>query len=490
MAPTRSSKETVIVENSRSVAGKSLPPIPSEYDKDERFGTILLFYQYKEPVWSKKEHKKALKKVIEIGEAHGITGRGRVAPEGLNCTLSGMPHSIRKFCYSLREWNPLFNETDFKLTDGIPKDKLFKSLSIRKTNELVAYGLPGDKAPSLQKFSGDHLEADEYHKAMMDKDTVIVDVRNAYESAVGSFQPPKGGAQLIDPKMRNSIEFPKWLNDPSTQQKLNGKKVLMYCTGGIRCERATALLNQMTTVNQDLKPKGVYHMRGGIERYIKTFPEGGFWKGKNYLFDRRMEQIPGNKPQSQIEAETTSRCCLCEKKWALYRGKFKCSSGLCGVPVIVCDDCKEAAAASPQQLNCELCKEGYKAPQLMPDLVGLKRKAESKLANNEKNQSKKSKSCIDRLFVSRLPLTITKTRLSEALGASIKTIHWHADKHTGGFYGSCIVQLESEKDAETVAEKTALKIDKKKVKVSFCRDGGEQWPPPGHQDREYPPIGK
>ena len=88
--------------------------------------------------------------------------------------------------------------------------------------------LLSDKAPSLQKFAGKHLEADEYHKAMQDPDTVIVDVRNAYESAIGAFKPPEGGAKLIDPKMRNSIEFPKWLNSKETQDQLNGKKVLMY----------------------------------------------------------------------------------------------------------------------------------------------------------------------------------------------------------------------------------------------------------------------
>merc|ERR1712226_1221531 len=153
-----------------------------------------------------------------------------------------------------------------------------------------------------------------------------------------------GGAGLIDPQMRNSIEFPKWLNDPATQKKLNGKKVLMYCTGGIRCERATALLNQMSAVKPDeLKPKAVYELRGGIERYMKTFPQGGFWKGKNYLFDRRMEQLPQGKSEATVETETNSCCCLCLQKWTVYRGKFKCSQGLCGVPVIVCDSCRQSA---------------------------------------------------------------------------------------------------------------------------------------------------
>ena len=136
-------EEIVVPENARAVCGKELPPVSPEHTAD---GSILLFYQYVEdPIWTKAEHKAALKKVIEIGTKYNITGRGRVAREGLNCTLTGKPHDIRSFCYGLREWNDVFNDTDFKITDGVAEDKMFKALSIRKTNELVAYGLAGGK---------------------------------------------------------------------------------------------------------------------------------------------------------------------------------------------------------------------------------------------------------------------------------------------------------------------------------------------------------
>lgn len=495
--------EVVLTEHSRSVAFRDLPEVPDGAG-DGNHGTILLMYQYVEPSWTKKEHKSALKKIIELGQECNITGRGRVAPEGVNFTLSGMPQDVRNFCYGLRKWNSLFDETDFKLTDWVPKSKLFKSLSIRKTDELVAYGLAGEKAPSLKKFSGTHLEADEYHKAMTEKDTVIIDVRNAYESAIGSFQPPEGGAELIDPKMRNSIEFPKWLNDPATQEKLNGKKVLMYCTGGIRCERASALLNQISAVNPSLKPKGVYHMRGGIERYVKTFPEGGFWKGKNYLFDRRMEQVPGTKDVTKVEQEVDSRCCLCRQKWTYYRGKFKCSQSLCGVPVIVCTSCDAKALKAPERLTCELCKEGYKAPEVLPDLVGLKRKAEVSLdvgAIPEQeflHSAKKNKSTTeqqshvhgDRLFLSKLPLSATKSKILAALGGeAVKLVHWLTDRKTAAFYGSCIVQMSST-DATAEAMTKSIRVDKKKIKIApvSVRDD-EEWPPKGFVDKEFPPVG-
>jgi len=504
--------EEIVIENSHSVAFSCLPPVPKGAESE---GCILLFYQYIEPLWTKKEHKTAIKKIISLGEEFSITGRGRVAPEGVNCTLSGKPEDVRSFCYGLRSWNPVFNETDFKLTDFVPRNMLFKSLSIRKTEELVAYGLAAEKAPSLKKFGGTHLEAEDYHDAMKGKDTVIVDVRNAYESAIGSFKPPEGGAELIDPKMRNSIEFPKWLNDPKTQEKLNGKKVLMYCTGGIRCERATALLNQMTTVSKNLNVKGVYHMRGGIERYVKTFPQGGFWKGKNYLFDRRREQVPGTK--KVVAQEVDSKCCLCRRKWPSYRGKFKCSQSLCGVPVIVCPNCDSCGLKHPEKLTCELCKEGYRAPTSGLDLVELKRKADS-IVNTTNRSVKRDTDCLsevslrnkkakkggsnhnDRLFLARLPLSISKSKVTDALVGrgckdQIKRVHWLTDKDNGAFYGSCIVEFAFVEIAKKVMGKATvgggIKLGKKKIRVSLVSvKEGDVWPPKDYAEKEFPPVGR
>ena len=169
----------------------------------------------------------------------------------------------------------------------------------------------------------------------------MIDVRNAYESAIGHFAPPEGGATLLDPKMRNSREFPKWLADEKTKEALSGKKVLMYCTGGIRCERATALLDEMVKADPTFRISDITMVRGGVERYMRTFPEGGFWKGKNYLFDRRLEQVPEAKSSAALEGDVESWCAVCAAPWAAYRGQFKCAgrlpppAGVCAVPVIV-----------------------------------------------------------------------------------------------------------------------------------------------------------
>ncbi len=262
-------EECVLKKNAISVAFKKLPKVlEKKFKDDSKYCTLCLFYQYVDPLWDAKEHKEAVKFVTELANKYEVKGRGRCAKEGLNCTLTGPAKGIRKFCKGLRKWNKAFEGTDFKLTDGLSVESKFKRLTIRKVDELVAYGLASqDVTPSLSSFSGSHLEAVEYHEFLKQKDTVVIDVRNAYESAIGHFDPPKGGAELIDPKMRNSRDFAPWLNLPDTKEKLNGKKVMMYCTGGIRCEKATALLNEMTKASEGtFQTQGVYELRGGVER--------------------------------------------------------------------------------------------------------------------------------------------------------------------------------------------------------------------------------
>jgi len=110
-------------------------------------------------------------------------------------------------------------------------------------------------------------------------------VRNAYESDIGRFDGQKtvGGAELLDPGMRKSTDFVPWLSKPEVREKLKGKEVLMYCTGGVRCERASAYLKK--EIGDEIK--GVYQLQGGVEKYLQEFQDGGFWRGKNFVFDKR-----------------------------------------------------------------------------------------------------------------------------------------------------------------------------------------------------------
>ena len=114
---------------------------------------------------------------------------------------------------------------------------------------------------------------------------MVIDVRNGYEYDIGRFggQERQGGAELLNPQMRKSTDFPDWLNRADTREKLEGKEVLMYCTGGVRCERASALLRREVGD----KVKGIYQLHGGIEKYLQEYPDGGYWQGKNFVFDKR-----------------------------------------------------------------------------------------------------------------------------------------------------------------------------------------------------------
>jgi hypothetical protein len=295
------------------------------------------------------------------------------------------------------------------------------------------------------------------------------------------------------------------------------------------------------------KPKGVYELRGGIERYVKTFPQGGFWRGKNYLFDRyvprgsrllnflfvvipkticsvhslppffhsrRMEQIPEGRDTAEVEAEIHAKCCLCLQKWTTYRGQYSCASKLCGVPVIVCNLCTEDANLYPNNLQCDLCRDNYRLTVAQPDLVQLKRKAEERTKTLQEQAKKKTKHnnnnddmserehYSDRMFVSRLPLTVTATKLKELLlpthsndnNTNFK-VCWLTDPQTKAFYGSCMIQMPNANLTQQVIERVAtknLRMGKKVVKVSYVwkkKDVKEKDVFLGHgKNKEYPPI--
>jgi predicted sulfurtransferase len=219
-------------------------------DKDaDRCVTLLLFYQYVEPVWNEEQYQEALRNAETLATRHQLSGRMRVAREGFNCTLTSKHRTdMYDFCQSLRDWNEIFYKTEFKLTHDLPSAQAFPQLKVIPVVELVHYGLEGRKAPPIAQYSGVHLEPTHYHQKLAEPNTVVIDVRNHYEAVIGHFQPPFNvngedePPKYIDPKMRKSTEFPAWLDHPETQEELKGKQVLMFCTGGIRCERASALL--------------------------------------------------------------------------------------------------------------------------------------------------------------------------------------------------------------------------------------------------------
>ncbi len=151
-----------------------------------------------------------------------------------------------------------------------------------------------------------------------------------YEAEIGRFDGQtsgEGGATYIDPKMRKSTDFPAWLAKPETKKKLAGKPILMYCTGGVRCEMASVLLKK--ELGEEATSNGVFQLQGGIENYFKEYEDGGHWNGSNFVFDKReafsIESGPAGvggvvrkkdlKRFKQLEksgAVSNGKCCLAE----------------------------------------------------------------------------------------------------------------------------------------------------------------------------------
>lgn len=139
-------------------------------------------------------------------EKWGCTGRLRVAREGFNGLLtSPEPEGIRKFTEELKAWQPeFFAHIDYKFVDNNPDNHLLRELKVFPVTEIVTYGFSAFDAPVTN--GGNHLKPEEFHKAMSDPNSVMIDVRNYNESLIGKFNPPAG--KLLDPCMRKSTEFP------------------------------------------------------------------------------------------------------------------------------------------------------------------------------------------------------------------------------------------------------------------------------------------
>jgi len=237
--------------------------------------TLLLFYAYVVPPWTRPERSAAADFARDTLERLGCTGRLRVALEGFNATLTGPAAGIRGFTAALREFSPRhFGATDFKYVDGLQDNKAFRELKVMPVDELVTYGFKTSEAPL--EYGGRHVSPSDWTRLAAQPDTVMIDVRNANETAIGRFAPPPAGAQLLDPHMRRSTEFPEWVD--SMLPALKGKKtVMMYCTAGVRCERASALL-----VQKGVPREAIVQLEGGIHRYLEAYPvDGGIWAGKN-----------------------------------------------------------------------------------------------------------------------------------------------------------------------------------------------------------------
>ncbi len=211
-----------------------------------------------------------------IASHHGVKGTLLLAREGINGTIAGTREGIDAVLAHIRK---LPGCADIEHKESWAREMPFNRLKVRLKREIVSMGVE-DIDPN--QIVGTYVEPLDWNELISDPDTVIIDTRNDYEVSIGTFD----GA--IDPNTKSFREFPGWLN--ARHNELAGKKVAMFCTGGIRCEKATALAKQ-AGVDE------VYHLRGGILKYLELVPpQDSKWRGDCFVFDERVSVGHGLEP--------------------------------------------------------------------------------------------------------------------------------------------------------------------------------------------------
>ena len=208
-------------------------------------------------------------------EENGVKGTLLLAREGINGTIAGPDAGIRKVLAFLRS-KPEFAALEHK--ESRASKMPFLRMKVRLKKEIVTMGVE-DIDPN--KIVGTYLNPREWNELIADPDTILIDTRNDYETAIGIFK----GA--VDPDIKTFREFPDWVrNNPGLHNK---PKIAMYCTGGIRCEKATAFMKQEGFDE-------VYHLKGGILKYLEEMPEEeSLWEGACFVFDERVSITHGLK---------------------------------------------------------------------------------------------------------------------------------------------------------------------------------------------------
>lgn len=277
--------------------------------QEETFQRITLsFYRYvkiENPAEFRDELYKAFSSL-------GILGRIYVAEEGINAQLNVPEHNLIAFKNFLNTHNKLSGVT---LKIAVEDNRFsFLKLKIKVRNKILADGLD-DKTFDVTK-TGKHLSAEEFNSVMENPETIVVDMRNNYESEVGHF---KGAILPAADTFKEEL--------PMVVDLLKGKqakKILLYCTGGIRCEKASAYLKHVgfNDVNQ---------LDGGIIQYAHEIREQNLetkFIGKNFVFDERLGE--------RITDDIISHCHRCEKKSDTHRN---CGNVQCHELFIQCEDC-------------------------------------------------------------------------------------------------------------------------------------------------------
>ena len=213
-------------------------------------------------------------------EAHHVKGIILLAHEGINSTIAGPAEGVHAVLAFLRGDPRL---ADLQHKEAWSTKSPFYRMKVRLKREIVTLGVPGI-SPTL--MAGTYVKPEEWNALIADPEVVVIDTRNDYEVGIGTFT----GA--INPDIKSFAMLPDWVKATPALQTVSGKKpkVAMFCTGGIRCEKSTAFMRSQGYDE-------VYHLEGGILKYLETIPEAqSQWQGQCFVFDERVSVGHGLVP--------------------------------------------------------------------------------------------------------------------------------------------------------------------------------------------------
>lgn len=271
--------------------------------------------------------------------AQGLTGTVLLAPEGFNGTLAGSREGIDIALQALRALpNSKHMEHKESHADRMP----FYRLKVRLKKEIVTMKVPG--VDPLETV-GTYVAPEDWNSLIADPDTFVIDTRNDFEVGMGTFD----GA--INPKTTSFSDLPKWLEDHRAEWE--DKKVAMFCTGGIRCEKATSFLKERGV-------EDVFHLKGGILKYLENIPEAeSSWQGDCFVFDYRVSVKHG------LEIGDYELCHACRSPVSVAD---RASSNF--VPGVSCDHCVDQRTDSQRERYASRQTQIKRAKELGKSHIG------------------------------------------------------------------------------------------------------------------------
>ncbi len=200
-----------------------------------------------------------------------IKGTILLANEGINGTICGGEKHTLKFFENLTMFSKF---KDLEPKYSVCNNNPFMRMKVRLKSEIVTIG---NKESNPEKMVGEYVKPQKWNKILDEKDTLVVDTRNKYEVSIGTFK------NSINPEINSFREFPKWAKKNLVDKKISkSKKIAMFCTGGIRCEKSTSYLKKLGYEN-------VYHLQGGILKYLDEISNlESKWLGECFVFDYRV----------------------------------------------------------------------------------------------------------------------------------------------------------------------------------------------------------